>query len=118
MLWMLLALSGAWAQEGCLPGMDCDGDGFTIEQGDCDESNADVHPGEPENCANDLDDDCDGLFNEGCDRAVQQGQLGGGSTCYAVDGGPAPQDTGLAMLLPLPLLPLLIGWRRRERDGE
>ena len=109
MLLLLLAWMTATAQQGCDPGVDCDGDGFTIQQGDCDEGNPNVHPGEPENCATELDDDCDGIYNEGCDRSVQQGQLGGGSTCRAIEG--SGQDTDLALLLPLPLL----GWMRRRR---
>ena len=114
MLWALLTLTAAFAQENCPPDTDCDGDGFTIQQGDCNEGNPDVHPGEPENCGNELDDDCDGIFNEGCERAVQQGQLGGGSTCYATGGGSGPGDTGLALLLPLPW----IGWMRRRRAQQ
>jgi hypothetical protein len=80
MLSTLLVLS-AMAQEVCLPGADCDGDGFTVAQGDCDDENPQVKPGREEDCGNDLDDNCNGLFNEACDRSVQQGQLRGGSTC-------------------------------------
>ncbi len=31
--------------------------------GDCDDSNANVHPGQPENCSTQYDDNCDGVIN-------------------------------------------------------
>ena len=37
---------------------DADGDGFSICAGDCDDTNADIHPDVPELC-NDIDDNCD-----------------------------------------------------------
>lgn len=40
---------------------DVDEDGFTLEDGDCDDSNNTIYPGAPE-VANGLDDDCDGLL--------------------------------------------------------
>jgi hypothetical protein len=42
---------------------DEDVDGFTPEEGDCDDANPAVHPGAPETC-NDRDDDCDGVVDE------------------------------------------------------
>jgi hypothetical protein len=42
---------------------DLDGDGFTANQGDCDDANADVNPAAAETC-NDTDDDCDGETDE------------------------------------------------------
>lgn len=44
-------------------GCDLDRDGFTIEDGDCDDNNPAVHPGAPEIC-NGIDDDCDGVIDE------------------------------------------------------
>lgn len=87
---------------------DCDADGWTVEQGDCDDDNAAIHPGLAESCANELDDNCDRLFNEGCDRSAQQGQLWGGSSCRGADDG-----TGQLPLDALLLLPLV--WGRRQR---
>ncbi len=55
--------------EGCTidPGdLDQDGDGYTPNQGDCNDANPNVHPGTPEVCGNGLDDNCNGLVDEGC----------------------------------------------------
>jgi hypothetical protein len=49
---------------------DVDGDGWTVDRGDCDDTNADVNPGEEEVCVDEkgypdnLDNDCDGEVNE------------------------------------------------------
>lgn len=96
-------VSMAAAQGNCLPGADCDDDGFTVGQGDCNDEDPEVRPGRPDDCDNEIDDNCDGLYNEGCDRSAQQGQLRGGSTCA--------QETGNAAWLVLPLFL----WRRRSR---
>lgn len=42
---------------------DQDGDGFTLGQGDCDDTNANIYPGAVEVC-NGIDDDCDGIVDE------------------------------------------------------
>ena len=43
---------------------DVDGDGFSVEEGDCDDADADVAPGANERC-NGVDDDCDDEVDEG-----------------------------------------------------
>ncbi len=43
--------------------LDDDGDGFTVGQGDCDDSDAAINPSAEEAC-NGLDDDCDGDIDE------------------------------------------------------
>ena len=43
------------------PTDDADGDGYTEDGGDCDDTDASVYPGATEVCDNDLDDDCDGV---------------------------------------------------------
>ena len=41
--------------------VDHDGDGYSMAQGDCDDTNAAVHPGATEICNDGLDNDCDGV---------------------------------------------------------
>lgn len=40
--------------------IDDDGDGYTDNQGDCNDSNSKVHPGAPEICGDGIDQDCNG----------------------------------------------------------
>lgn len=47
----------------CAPVLDEDGDGYTIDDGDCDDANAAIFPGAIEKC-NGIDDDCDGEVDE------------------------------------------------------
>lgn len=103
----VLFLFAAFAQD-CLPADDCDGDGYTFATGDCDEDDPAVNPGVLEDCTNELDDDCDGLFNEGCEAASRQGALWGGGLC---EGQAAPEGAA-AFLLLLPL------WGRRRRSAS
>ena len=51
---------------------DDDGDGVTENEGDCDDANADVHPGAVEVC-NGIDDNCDGSIDEGCQTYYEDG---------------------------------------------
>jgi hypothetical protein len=55
----------------CEP-IDADGDGYTVAAGDCDDNNADVHPGATETC-NNLDDNCDGNIDESLTRSTSCG---------------------------------------------
>ena len=55
-------------------GGDNDNDGFTVAQGDCDDSNSDVYPGAPE-IQNGIDDDCDNEVDEGDDTMTISGYL-------------------------------------------
>ena len=49
------------------PELDLDGDGFSPQEGDCDDARATSHPGAPEWC-NGKDDDCDGVVDEDLDQ--------------------------------------------------
>ena len=63
---------------------DHDGDGWTAEQGDCDDGDPSIHPGAGEYCDG-MDNDCDGTADEGCDG----GYCGDGITsglCEECDG--------------------------------
>ena len=58
----LLAVISSWGP--CSVGnLDADQDGWTVEDGDCDDTNPNVHPGAIEVC-NGIDDDCDGEIDE------------------------------------------------------
>lgn len=52
--WIASGAPHPWA------GIDIDGDGFSTDQGDCDESRASVFPGASEVCGDGIDNDCDG----------------------------------------------------------
>lgn len=49
---------------------DADGDGYTEDEGDCDDDDRSVHPGAPELC-NGEDDDCDGQEDEDATNTIQ-----------------------------------------------
>ncbi len=49
------------------PAGDADGDGFTAEDGDCDDGDPAVHPGVPEDLCGRGDEDCDGQTDEDFD---------------------------------------------------
>ena len=99
----------AWGQDcggtGALA--DCDADGYTLADGDCDDVDATVHPGRREACGDEIDNNCDGLFDEDCDRSAQLGSIRGGGGCT---GGDAVGGTAWIVL---PLLPL--AFRRRRQ---
>jgi len=87
--------------------IDGDGDNYSPAQGDCDDENPDVYPGNPEVCADRIDNDCNGLYDDGCDGRVQFGTLRGGGGCT---GGTGVGNTAFIML---PILPLMLLMRRR-----
>src|SRR5438552_1610189 len=59
---MLLLAACAFAPSSADP--DQDGDGWTVDAGDCDDGDASVFPGAMDLC-NQGDDDCDGAVDEG-----------------------------------------------------
>lgn len=87
---------------------DADGDGFTVAQGDCNDTNPAIHPGATELC-NGSDDDCDGTVDEGFDvgtacsagvgacarSGIKICAADGASTvCNATPGSPGPELCG------------------------
>ena len=106
--WLMIPVQEAFAQN-CVPDLtsDCDGDGFTAEDGDCDDLDPQLAPGIKEECDDELDNDCDGLYDDGCDVAVRQGGIRGGGGCTGNDGLSSNTAAGL-LLLPL----VLVGRKR------
>jgi hypothetical protein len=45
---------------------DADGDGITQCDNDCNDQNPTVHPGVPDLCGDHIDNDCDGIIDNGC----------------------------------------------------
>jgi hypothetical protein len=73
-------LRGNACEDGAAALYDTDGDGVTSCGGDCDDTNADVHPGAVETCDG-LDGDCDGTIDEG-------------TSCSDDDGDGVSEDAG------------------------
>ncbi len=63
-------------------GTDADGDGWTVAEGDCDDDNIWAYPGADECACDHIDNDCDGLVDEG-------------STCGDGADAPLPRSQGL-----------------------
>jgi hypothetical protein len=53
-------------------GIDHDGDGYSVRQGDCDDTNAAVYPGAPD-VQDSVDNDCDGVIDEGSPESDDDG---------------------------------------------
>ena len=63
---------------------DNDGDGWCVENGDCNDGDATINPGADELCGDGIDNNCDGAFDEGCDTS--------GCTDMDGDGWCVPDD--------------------------
>jgi len=65
---------------------DLDDDGFTVSEGDCDDSNAAVNPSATESCDDQIDNDCDQETNEGCTTGDGEIDNDGDQYCEDTDG--------------------------------
>ena len=98
------------------PYLDLDGDGYTVTEGDCLDDPADsrsplVNPGAVELCDDNLDNDCNGFYNDGCENSSGlAGVRGGGMICGV---SAVPGALGGSSILVL-LGVLAAGLRRRE----
>jgi outer membrane protein assembly factor BamB len=75
-------------------GKDFDADGYTVEQGDCNDDNNAINPGAVDVCFNGIDENCSGKADEGC--AV----LGQGKSCLDVLQAGASTGDGVYWLDP------------------
>jgi len=77
----------------CLLPADDDGDGARVDT-DCDDANADVHPGALELCGDAIDQDCNG-FDSACEMPVlgSGGSSGGGGSGGSTSGSGGASDS-------------------------
>lgn len=86
-----LWLSPTWFDVGDEePQEDVDEDGYTVEEGDCDDTDRGVNPGRIEVCGSGKDEDCNGL-TDGEDPACDTGAP---DTSHPADTSPPASDTG------------------------
>lgn len=88
---LLSGLSGCYFNRDTL-GDDLDGDGWNAGA-DCNDDNAAVFPGAPEQCGNGLDDDCDGKLDFD-DPECQSGGIGGNDDPTTGSGGDGGDGVG------------------------
>ncbi len=76
-----------WPEDSGEVGTDADGDGWTLEEGDCDDDNIYVNPGREEDPSDGYDNDCDGRFDEDFSglMAVQVWYDGSPQTLHQID---------------------------------
>ncbi len=92
------------------PHEDCDGDGYAADEGDCNDRNPGVNPGEVERCDDADDNNCDGFYNESCDWDYSRASLQGGASC-------GQQGTETWPVL-LPFLGLFLVLRQKRRSAR
>ncbi|MEN0068539.1 MAG: MopE-related protein [Myxococcota bacterium] len=76
-----------------LPISDADQDGFTVDDGDCDDQDPTIHPGAPDVPYDSVDSDCDGASDFDADRDGFDAASHGGLDCNDTDGAVFPGAT-------------------------
>ena len=66
-------------------GFDNDGDGYATCEGDCDDGDYYINPGMWDDCADDIDNDCDGNINDDTAGAEEMWETGPNSPGYALN---------------------------------
>ena len=84
---LLVAAQSAAAQD-CVdpaaPVDDCDNDGFSRAENDCNDEDPTVNPDAQDLCGDGIDQNCNREVDDDCD--LQDGELSGGSVCGAEGG--------------------------------
>jgi hypothetical protein len=90
-LWVRFAFLLSCAQSDDPEGVDADSDGWTVEAGDCDDTDATVNPGADEIWYDGLDQDCDGGSDFDRDRDGHHSwRLDAGTDCWDDPSAPPP----------------------------
>lgn len=71
---------------------DLDGDGFTVEEGDCDDTDVHANPAREEDDRDGIDNDCDGKVDEAWAGVTVVHYDGGGADLFTVDAGGFEED--------------------------
>jgi hypothetical protein len=66
---------------GADPSDDVDGDGWTLDEGDCDDADPEVNPGAADWVGDDVDSDCDGIDGQDADGDGWASAQSGGDDC-------------------------------------
>jgi hypothetical protein len=77
-----LATGGSWFADGPVTN-ECDGDGFTVAEGDCNDNDPGIFPGATETCDG-VDDDCDGTIDDGGNALCDDGNACSVDECQGV----------------------------------
>jgi len=81
--------------------MDEDNDGYTIDEGDCDDGDPDIHPGAVEYCYDERDNDCDGQVDvddvQSCALNTEEFVVEGDGATLTVPPEAVYGETGLAL---------------------